>query len=418
MGALLYIDPGTGSMLFTILIGVLSASVYSLRSVFSKLKFSLAGGKSVSKDKTDGKKDYIIFSDSKRYWNVFKPVCDEFERRQIVIYYFTASSDDPALNENYEYVKTEYVGEGNKAFARLNMMKAYICLSTTPGLDVLQWRRSKDIDYYVHIYHDVVEGLGYRMFGTDFYDAILLTGSHQEYYLRKLEELRHLPQKEMVVTGSTYMDALKEKADSIEKKTSDTKLILLAPSWGPSSILNRFGEKIIDALINTGYKIAIRPHPQTAYSDPQMLKELQEKYPDSEKLSWNADNDNFDILSKSDVLITDFSGIIFDYCLVFDKPLIYADTSLDLAPYDAAWIDEPLWRFEVLPDLGIKLEEKDFDKMKDIIDNLFTNDKYAQGRREVKETVWHNIGEAASKTVDYLVNKRTELEESNKLEKH
>lgn len=406
----LYIDPGTGSMLFTIFIGIISAGIYFLRSLFTKLKFSVTGGRKNSADKNSGKLNYVIFSDSKRYWNVFKPVCDEFERRKIVIYYFTASSDDPALSEKYEYVKTEYVGEGNKAFARLNMMKAQICLSTTPGLDVLQWRRSKDIDYYVHIYHDVVEGLGYRMFGTDFYDSILLTGSHQEYYLRKLEELRHLPQKEMVITGSTYMDALKEKADCLEYRSSDTKLILLAPSWGPSSILNRFGEKIVDALIKTGYRIAIRPHPQTASSDPEMLKRLQEKYPDSDMLSWNKDNDNFDILSKADVLITDFSGIVFDFCFVFDKPVIYADTSLDLSPYDAAWIDEPLWRLEVLPKLGIKLDESHFDDLKKIIEDLSENDVYRKGREEVKSTAWHYIGEASVKTVDYLVNKKQELD--------
>ena len=42
---LLYIDPGTGSMLFTILIGVIGASIYSLRMLFIKLRFKLSGGK-------------------------------------------------------------------------------------------------------------------------------------------------------------------------------------------------------------------------------------------------------------------------------------------------------------------------------------------------------------------------------------
>ena len=41
----LYIDPGTGSMLFTILIGVIGAGVYSLRMLLIKLRFILGGGK-------------------------------------------------------------------------------------------------------------------------------------------------------------------------------------------------------------------------------------------------------------------------------------------------------------------------------------------------------------------------------------
>ena len=34
----LYIDPGTGSMLFTVLIGVLSAAVYGARTLFIRLR--------------------------------------------------------------------------------------------------------------------------------------------------------------------------------------------------------------------------------------------------------------------------------------------------------------------------------------------------------------------------------------------
>ena len=41
----LYIDPGTGSMLFTILLGVIGAGIYSLRMLFIKIKFAISGGK-------------------------------------------------------------------------------------------------------------------------------------------------------------------------------------------------------------------------------------------------------------------------------------------------------------------------------------------------------------------------------------
>ena len=41
----LYIDPGTGSMLFTILIGIIGAGIYSLRMLLIKLRFALSGGK-------------------------------------------------------------------------------------------------------------------------------------------------------------------------------------------------------------------------------------------------------------------------------------------------------------------------------------------------------------------------------------
>ena len=41
---MLYIDPGTGSMLFTVLLGLIGAAVYSLRMLLIKLRFRMSGG--------------------------------------------------------------------------------------------------------------------------------------------------------------------------------------------------------------------------------------------------------------------------------------------------------------------------------------------------------------------------------------
>ena len=91
---LLYIDPGTGSMLFSIFIGIAAAGIYFLRGLFIKIKTRVSGGNVVKDDK---KHPYVIFSDSKRYWNLFEPICEEFERRGEALVYMTASPDDPAL---------------------------------------------------------------------------------------------------------------------------------------------------------------------------------------------------------------------------------------------------------------------------------------------------------------------------------
>lgn len=75
---LLYIDPGTGSMLFTILIGIISAAFYSLRMLFINLRFKISGGK--IKENSE-KIPFVIFSDDKRYWNIFAPICREMDSR-------------------------------------------------------------------------------------------------------------------------------------------------------------------------------------------------------------------------------------------------------------------------------------------------------------------------------------------------
>lgn len=405
MYVMLYIDPGTGSMLFAILIGIVTSLMFLWKSFLLKLKFLLHGGRVEESGK---RLPYVIFSDSKRYWNVFKPICDEFEKRGVQLEYLTASPDDPALSAEYQHVNCRFIGENNKAFAKMNMLDAGIVLSTTPGLDVYQWKRSANVDWYVHIFHAVDEGTGYRMFGMDYYDAVLLTGAFQEKYIRKLEELRNLPAKELVVAGSTYMDALKEKLDA-KTGTKEGKTVLLAPSWGESSILTKYGADILHALVATGYNIVVRPHPQSLTSEKAILEPLWKEFPDSEHLHWNYDNDNFEALWNADIMITDFSGIIFDYALVFGKPIIYADTSFNPAPYDAAWIEEPLWRFEVLKKLGAPLKKEDFPRMRELIDDLLQQKQGKEAREQVREEAWQCIGESAKLTVDYMIHKYEEL---------
>ena len=139
----LYIDPGTGSMLFTLAITIATTFVFAFRALIVKLRFIFSGGKA---DKTNASKiPYVIFSDHKRYWNIFKPICDEFEKRQINLTYYTQSEDDPVFQAKYNYVSPVFIGEGNKGFVKMNMLNAGVVMSTTPGLDVLQWKRSKNV---------------------------------------------------------------------------------------------------------------------------------------------------------------------------------------------------------------------------------------------------------------------------------
>ena len=403
-----YIDPGTGSMLFTLLIGLLSTGYFFLKKYFIKIKFLLSGGGAKGAAESE-ELPYVIFSDSKRYWNLFKPICDEFERRGLPARYWTASPDDPALEVPYEHVKCEFIGEENKAFARLNMMSATICLSTTPGLDVYQWKRSKGVRWYAHVLHAVGSAAGYRMFGIDYYDAMLLSGDFQVEEVRELERLRNLPAKECVLVGCPYLDVMAERLKGLKPPEKDRVTVLLAPSWGPSAILSVYGTRIIDALVNTGYEVIIRPHPQSKVSEADMLDGLMKAYPDGIDVSWNFDNDNFDVLNRADVMITDFSGVIFDYALVFDKPIIYTEGQFDNAVYDAAWLDKPLWKFSVYPTLGIPLDESQFPKMREVIDDVLADDRLKAGRDAARADAWVYRGESTVRTVDYLVNKYAEL---------
>lgn len=401
-----YIDPGTGSMLFTILIGVIGAGIYSLRMLLIKIRFALSGGKV---EENQSKIPFVIFSDDKRYWTIFEPICREMDKRGIDVVYMTASEDDLALQCSYEHIKAKYIGKENKAFAHLNFLNATIVLSTTPGLEVYQWKRSKGVDYYVHIPHAASEIILYRMFGIDYYDAILLSGEYQVKDIRNLEKLRGLPKKELVKVGIPYMDEMAKRLKNVESLGEHPRTVLLAPTWGPSGIFSVYGGKIIEELLKTGYHIIVRPHPQSFKSEKDMMDKLMREFPESEQLEWNSDNDNFEVLRRSDIMITDFSGVIFDFSLIYDKPVIYVNPQFDLSVYDAWWLKTPLWTLSALPRLGSELTEEKMGNIKEVIDSCLMDATYVKGRKEVKKETWEYVGEGAVRTVDYLLKKYEEL---------
>lgn len=403
-----YIDPGTGSMLFTLAVGLLSAGYFFLRSLVIKMKFFVSGGRIVENEK--GSIPYVIFSDDKRYWNVFKPICDEFERRGVPVQYWTASPDDDALNEKYRYVRAEFIGEGNKAFARLNMMHADICLATTPGLDVYQWKRSEDVKWYAHILHATSTAAWYRMFGIDFFDAVLLSNDYQIGEIREMEIKREAPTKELVIVGCTYMDSMAEKLkQDTNVVVNDNLTVLLAPTWGPNGLLSRYGGKILQALVDTGFEVTVRPHPQSMISEKEMMDSLMAQYPEGEHFKWNFDRDNYEVLKRSDIMLSDMSGVIHDFALVFDKPVMYALGGIDTAPFDAAWLDKPFWETEIFTDTGIPISEEQFSNLREVILTTLDDQEIKDRRKKARDEGWFYRGECAKRTVDYLIAKREEL---------
>ena len=389
-------------MLVTVLIGIAGAVVYSLRTRIMNMKMKIGGGKVVDTECVP----FAVFSDNKRYYTVFEPVLREMDQRGRDVLYLTASEDDPVFDCGLAHVTAEYIGPGNRVFTRLNNVKATVLLSTTPGLDVYQWKRSPGVSCYVHIPHAASEILLYRMFGIDYYDAILLSGAYQERDVRELEELRGLPAKEIRIIGIPYMDEMAERLKREGPAPEHERTVLLAPSWGKSALFGVYGAKIIEVLLETGYHIIIRPHPQSFTSEKEMIDGLMAAFPESDRIEWNRDSDNFAVLRRSDILVSDFSGVIFDFALIYDKPVIYTDPDFDLAPYDAWWLkDKTLWTVTALPRLGRELTEDNMENIKSLIDECREDNRFAEGRKEVREETWEHRSCGAKLAADFLCEK-------------
>ena len=404
----LYIDPGTGSMLFSIVIGAAATLFFLAKAAWLKAKLFFSGRSAKDGAVQDASYNpYAIYSEGKNYWNTFKPVCDEFEARKIPLAFFTSAKDDPCFEQDYQFVKAEFIGEGNAAFARLNMLSAGILLSTTPGLNVYQWKRSRNVKRYAHVLHMTNDATTYRLFGLDYYDAVLLTGDYQKKDLQYLEEARGVAKKDLVTVGCAYLDVLAQKMDGVPEEKEHPFTVLVSPSWGEVGVLKRYGEKLLDPLSKSGWRIIVRPHPQSKKSEADMLERLEARYKDCPNVEWDYERDNIYSLKKADIMISDFSGIIFDYTFLRDKPVMYVKAGMNLMPYDAYDLPghgENLWQFETLKKIGLELNESQFDNIKEVIQNASDSAELAAGRKRSKEEAWMEIGRAGKNIADYMIN--------------
>ena len=400
----LYIDPGTGSMLFSIFIGAAATLFFLGKAAILKLKLFLSGKKDGGTQLDASYKNYVIYNEGNQYWNTFKPVCDEFEARKITLTYYTSSKTDPVFEQNYEFVKPEFIGEGNSAFAKLNMLTAGFVLMTTPGLQVYQLKRSKRVAHYSHVLHMPNDATTYRLFGLDFFDSVLLTGDYQKTDIRFLENQRGIPQKDLVTVGCSYLDVYKQNITSIPTEENHPFTVLVSPSWGDVGILKKYGEKLLDPLSKTGWRIIVRPHPQSKKSEADMLERLTERYKDNENIVWDYERQNIFSLKKADIMISDFSGIIFDYTFLCDKPVMYVKGNINLGPYDAYFLgDKELWQYSVLRTFGTELKEEQFANIKEVIQSMSDSKELEKARHEAKATAWMHEGEAGKRIADYMI---------------
>jgi CDP-glycerol glycerophosphotransferase (TagB/SpsB family) len=106
-------------------------------------------------------------------------------------------------------------------------------------------------------------------------------------------------------------------------------------------------------------------------------------------------------------MISDFSGIIFDYTFLRDKPVIYVQQSLDITPYDAWDIDpdpeKSLWLRKALRSFGIELKEELFANIGEVIRSASDSAELKAARAKARDEAWMYRGEAAKRIVDFML---------------
>jgi len=377
-----YLDPGTGSMMLSIIFALIATVIYSAKSFIFKIQFYInmfLGKKLIKKKDTQ----IVIYNEGEQYSNTFYPILRELKNRNIDFYYLYSEKND-SIVKRIENINAQYIDNGNKAFYYLNTLEADMCIMTTPGLDVLQIKRSKGVKHYCHISHSAAGCAGYEVFGIDYFDSILTTNRHDKDFIVELEKIRKLPPKDIYVVGNPYLDVLNEKLTNLSIDKNNKTTILLSPTWGKTGLLSKYGKRLISELLkNPHFRIIIRPHPQSVRYEKNILDSLQSQFSEYDNLEWDYATDGLKSMYQADLMISDFSGIIFDFIFLFSKPVISIPSSITLKGKDYIDINTPLWQIDFFYNNTIVLSEENMGKISNvIIEGLRENRSRAKGLHE------------------------------------
>ena len=369
-----YLDPASGSMLLSALVGVAATVAYLLKGFYYRLRggFSRQPKRPTKKS---GQHELVFFSEGRQYWSTFKPVIEALANEDVAVSYLTMDEADEGLQMDGHGLKAECIGDGRWAFVDLNAMQADLCVMTTPGLDVLQIRRSPLVKHYAHLIHAPTTGT-YKLFSFDYFDSVLCSGQHQINAIRELETARGTQPKLLLQTGCAYMDVLAQKLDATqaqvegEHRLGDRRTVLIAPSWGENALLNRFGAGLIRSVLEMDYEVILRPHPQSHRTETELLDGIRQQLIGYTNLRWDDAADGFDALFRSDLMISDMSGVVFDYAFVFEKPVITVNLELDLRGLEANHLADGLWEVGVLDEIGIRIDAERIGDLPRIINDL------------------------------------------------
>ena len=276
----------------------------------------------------------IVFyaEDSSSFVHFEQIIYELTEKMECQICYVTSAKDDPILSNQNKRIRAFYIGLGTARITFFLELKAKILVMTMPDLETYQIKRSKVYPvHYVYVFHSINSThRNYRKSAFDHFDSIFCVGRHQIEEIRATESVYNLNPKNLVEHGYGLLDKL-QKNKSVKKTASNIKTkdgkknILVAPSWGENGLLETVGSDLVRILLDNKYHVIVRPHPMTIRKWPHIIEKIKQEFNDNLDFEMETNTNSFETLYSTYGLISDWSGIGFEYAFVCERPVLYID---------------------------------------------------------------------------------------------
>lgn len=381
----------------------------------NKIKF---GSELYRREKADYKKFFsvankhlVIYSEKNGYYKYFSKIIDYLlENSNIIIHYVTGDPNDNIFNlaKENEKIKPYFIGD-KKLITLFMKMDADIVLMTMPDLENFHYKRSyvrKDIEYIYTVHGPMSTHLLMNNGSLDHFDTIFCVGEFQIPEIRKQEEIYNLPKKELVMAGYGFLEQLKEMYDQMPKSDGNAPRVLIAPSWQEDNILDSCLDEMLKPMLGKGLEIIVRPHPEYLKRYPQRMDAIRKRYEDykGDDLTFELDFTSNESIYQSDILITDWSTICFEFSYVTLNPCLFINTPMKVMNKEYKQIGiEPL-ELKLRREIGVSLEINEADKTYLEIEKMLkTKHSYAEKILQIRNTYVSNFGKNGEVAGKYII---------------
>ncbi len=358
-----------------------------------------------------GNKHLVFYSESNGFYKYYADTIDFILKyTDIPLHYITSDPNDNIFNMEKEndQIHAYYIGD-EKLITLMMKIDADVVVMTMPDLETYQIKRSyvrKDIEY-VYIPHCMNSlNLTMRKGCTDHFDSVLCTGKHQKEEIIKTEEVYNLPHKELVEAGYPLLDTMiREYEESQKDKVKpDHKTVLIAPSWQKDNIVDSCLDDILDKIKGHDYQVIVRPHPQHVRLMPERMEQLKQKFADDPSVEIQTDFTSNNTVFDADMIITDWSGIGYEYAITTKKPVLFINTPMKIMNPEYKKIGMEPFNIYMRDILGAALDLKDIDKVDEKVDYLLSHaEDYKEIIQKVIDEYCYAIGKSGEVSARYII---------------
>ena len=353
-------------------------------------------------------KSIVFYAENIASMNHFQNLITKLTKeKKLQICYVTSVENDPILNKNDENIKTFYIGDGVTRTKFFLTLKAKILIMDMPDLETFHIKRSKVYPvHYIYIFHSMFSTHSYlRKDALDNYDTIFCVGPHHINEIRMTEEEYNLKPKKLVEYGFGRLDTLLEKKQEFTHERNNEKLILITPSYGKDNLLEKCGMELISKLLENGYKIFLRPHFRIIRDSPELINSIKNKFLENSNFILHEGIIPFEKFQNSMCLISDWSGISFEYAFTHEKPIIFIDVpKKEFNPESTKFLDMPI-EITTREKIGKIVSPDDIKQISEILEKIINEQiKYQKQIKDVRKNIVFNLGKSSDIGIENILN--------------